>query len=109
MIAQALRDAGMEVIFTGIRQTPASVAKAALEEDVDAVGLSSLSGAHRTLFPEVARKLKASGRKVLLFGGGVIPPEDEPALKRAGFRAIFPPGTPLETVAAFVRKHARRA
>ena len=76
---------------------------------MDAVGLSSLSGAHRTLFPEVARHLKAARRKVLLFGGGVIPPEDEPALKRAGFRAIFPPGTALDEVAAFVRKHARRA
>ncbi len=109
VIAQALRDAGMEVIFTGIRQTPASVAKAALEEDVDAVGLSSLSGAHKSLFPEVARKLKAARKRVLLFGGGVIPPEDEPALQRAGFRAIFPPGTPLDSVVAFVRKHARRA
>ena len=109
VVAQALRDASMEVVFTGIRQTPAAVAKAALEEDVDAVGLSSLSGAHRALFPQVARRLKAAGRRVLLFGGGVIPPEDEAALKRAGFRAIFPPGTPLDAVVAFVRTHARRA
>ena len=76
VVARALQEAGMEVVFTGIRQTPASVARAALEEDVRAVGLSSLSGAHRTLFPEVARRIRATprGRKVLLFGGGVIPP-----------------------------------
>ena len=107
VVAQALKDAGMEVVFTGIRQTPASIARAALEEDVQAVGLSSLSGAHRTLFPEVARRLRAKRKRVLLFGGGILPPEDEPALRRAGFRALFPPGTPLETIVAFVRSHAR--
>ncbi len=107
VVAQALKDAGMEVVFTGIRQTPASIARAALEEDVQAVGLSSLSGAHRTLFPDGARRLKKAGLTVLLFGGGVIPPEDEPALKRAGFKAIFPPGTPLETIVAFVKTYAR--
>jgi methylmalonyl-CoA mutase C-terminal domain/subunit len=107
VVAQALKDAGMEVIFTGIRQTPASITRAALEEDVRAVGLSSLSGAHRTLFPDVARRLRKAGRRILLFGGGVIPPEDEPALKRAGFKAIFPPGTPLDTIVAFVKTHAR--
>lgn len=108
VVAQALKDAGMEVIFTGIRQTPEAIARAAQEEDVQAVGLSSLSGAHKTLFPEVARRLKAKGLKVLLFGGGIIPPEDEAALKRAGFKAVFPPGTTMEAIVAFVRTHARR-
>ena len=107
VVAKALQDAGMEVIFTGIRQTPEAIARAAIEEDVQAVGLSSLSGAHRTLFPEVARKIKAQKKGVLLFGGGIIPPEDEPALKRAGFKAIFPPGTPLDTIVRFVKTHAR--
>jgi len=109
VVAKALQEAGMEVIYTGIRQTPAAIARAAVEEDVQAVGLSSLSGAHRTLFPEVARRLGPRRRKMLLFGGGIIPPQDEPALKRAGFKAIFPPGTPLEAIVAFVRKHAPRA
>ena len=108
VVAKALEEAGMEVVFTGIRQTPASVARAALEEDVRAVGLSSLSGAHRTLFPEVARRIRATprGRRVLLFGGGVIPPADEAALLRAGFKALFPPGTPLPTIVDFVKTHA---
>ena len=107
VVAQALKDAGMEVVFTGIRLTPEALARAAVEEDVQAVGLSSLSGAHRTLFPDVARRLKKAGMKVLLFGGGVIPPEDEPALKRAGFKAIFPPGTSLDAIVAYVKTHVR--
>lgn len=109
VVARALQEAGMEVVYTGIRQTPEAIARAAVEEDVDAVGLSSLSGAHRTLFPEVARRLKARRRRILLFGGGILPPEDEAALKRAGFKALFPPGTPLEKIVAFVRTHARIA
>ena len=109
VVAKALEEAGMEVVYTGIRQTPAALARAALEEDVQAVGLSSLSGAHRRLFPEVARRIRASarGRRVLLFGGGIIPPEDEPVLRRAGFKALFPPGTPLAAIVAFVKTHAR--
>ena len=106
VVAKALEEAGMEVVFTGIRQTPEAIARAAEEEDVQAVGLSSLSGAHKTLFPEVARRLRNKGLKVLLFGGGIIPPEDEPALRRAGFKALFPPGTPLPTIVDFVKTHA---
>jgi methylmalonyl-CoA mutase C-terminal domain/subunit len=103
-IARALRDAGMEVIYTGIRQTPEAIASAALQEDVDFVGLSLLSGAHGTLFPEVARHLREKkAGDIILFGGGVIPEEDIPALKQAGFRAIFTPGTPASEVIEFVR------
>lgn len=107
VVAKALQDAGMEVVYTGIRQTPEAIARAAQQEDVQAVGLSSLSGAHKTLFPEVARQLKRRGLKVCLFGGGIIPPEDEPALKRAGFKGLFSPGTPLATIVRFVKTHAR--
>ena len=103
-IARALRDAGMEVIYTGIRQTPEAIAGAALQEDVDFVGLSLLSGAHGTLFPEVARQLREKkAGDIILFGGGVIPEEDIPALKEAGFKAIFTPGTPASEVIEFVR------
>mgnify|MGYP006278970451 FL=1 len=104
-IARALRDAGMEVIYTGIRQTPDAIASAAIQEDVDFVGLSLLSGAHNHLFPEVARLLrKKGGDDIVLFGGGVIPEEDIPGLKEAGFRAIFTPGTPASEVIEFVEK-----
>jgi methylmalonyl-CoA mutase C-terminal domain/subunit len=103
-IARALRDAGMEVIYTGIRQTPEAIASAALQEDVDFVGLSLLSGAHGTLFPEVARQLREKkAGDIILFGGGVIPEEDIPALREAGFKAIFTPGTPAIEVIEFVR------
>lgn len=104
-IARALRDAGMEVVYTGIRQTPEAIAAAAVQEDVDFVGLSLLSGAHNHLFPEVARQLAARGASdIILFGGGVIPDEDIPGLKAAGFRAIFTPGTPASEVVDFVNK-----
>ena len=104
-IARALRDAGMEVIYTGIRQTPEAIANAAIQEDVDFVGLSLLSGAHNHLFPEVARLLAdKEARDIILFGGGVIPEEDIPGLRAAGFRAIFTPGTPASEVIEFVRK-----
>ncbi len=104
-IARALRDAGMEVIYTGIRQTPAAIASAAIQEDVDFVGLSLLSGAHNHLFPEVARLLREKGGEdIVLFGGGVIPEEDIPGLKEAGFREIFTPGTPASRVIEFVEK-----
>ncbi len=104
-IARALRDAGMEVIYTGIRQTPEAIANAAIQEDVDFVGLSLLSGAHNHLFPEVARLLKEKGAgDIILFGGGVIPEEDIPALKEAGFRAIFTPGTAAGEVVDFINE-----
>ncbi|MCD4776458.1 MAG: cobalamin B12-binding domain-containing protein [Candidatus Aegiribacteria sp.] len=102
-IARALRDAGMEVIYTGIRQTPEAIANAAIQEDVDFVGLSLLSGAHNHLFPEVARILKEKGGSdIILFGGGVIPEEDIPGLKEVGFKAIFTPGTASTEVVNFI-------
>ena len=104
-IARALRDAGMEVIYTGIRQTPEAIVNAAIQEDVDFVGLSLLSGAHNQLFPEVARLLSEKGGKdIILFGGGVIPEEDIPGLKEAGFKAIFTPGTPATEVVDFIEQ-----
>ncbi len=104
-IARALRDAGMEVIYTGIRQTPEAIASAAVQEDVDFVGLSLLSGAHNHLFPEVARLLaEKGGSDIILFGGGVIPKEDIPGLKDAGFKAIFTPGTPATEVVDFIEQ-----
>lgn len=104
-IARALRDAGMEVVYTGIRQTPEAIAAAAVQEDVDFVGLSLLSGAHNHLFPEVARNLAERGAAdIILFGGGVIPVEDIPGLEAAGFKAIFTPGTPASEVIGFVEK-----
>ncbi len=107
-IARALRDAGMEVIYTGIRQTPESIANAAIQEDVDFVGLSLLSGAHNHLFPEVARLLASKGGSdIVLFGGGVIPEEDIPGLKEAGFKAIFTPGTPATEVVDFIEQEIR--
>lgn len=103
-IARALRDAGMEVIYTGIRQTPDAIANAAIQEDVDFIGLSLLSGAHNYLFPEVARLLEEKGAAdIILFGGGVIPEEDIPALKKVGFKAIFTPGTPATEVINFIQ------
>ena len=107
-IARALRDAGMEVIYTGIRQTPESIANAAIQEDVDFVGLSLLSGAHNHLFPEVARLLVSKGGSdIILFGGGVIPEEDIPGLKEAGFKAIFTPGTPATEVVDFIEQETQ--
>src|SRR5207249_5540293 len=93
VVARALRDAGFEVIYTGIRQTPEMIAQTALQEDVDAVGLSLLSGAHMTLFPQITKLLKANGLNVLVFGGGIIPDEDVPKLKRKGVDQVFGPGT----------------
>jgi len=110
VIVRALRDAGMEVIYTGLRVTPATIALAAVQEDVDAVGISNLSGAHRTLLPEVARQLEQAGvdlGRVALFGGGTIPPEDHPELLAAGFRAVFGPGTPTTEIVRFLEKEVR--
>ena len=107
VIVRALRDAGMEVIYTGLRVTPEAVALAAAQEDVDAVGVSNLSGAHLTILPEVAAKLRDSGAdlgKLVLFAGGTIPPEDQPALLSAGYRAIFGPGTSMADIVSFLEK-----
>ncbi len=105
-IARALRDAGMEVIYTGIRQTPEQIVNAAIQEDVNVVGLSLLSGAHNYLFPKVAQLLKERGAKdILLFGGGVIPDEDIEFLKKQGFQAIFTPGTTAQEVVDFIYSH----
>ena len=105
VVARALRDAGMEVIYTGIRQTPEMIAEAALQEDVDAVGLSILSGAHMELFPRVVEQLKARGvDDVLLFAGGIIPDEDMPALQEMGFQAIFRPGATTADIIEFLRR-----
>src|SRR5437588_510607 len=104
VVARALRDAGMEVIYTGIRQTPQMIAEAALQEDVDVIGLSILSGAHMELFPRIVEELRSRGvDDVLLFAGGIIPEEDTPALKEIGFKAIFRPGTPTTEIIDYVR------
>lgn len=108
VVARAMRDAGFEVIYTGIRQTPEMIVQAALQEDVDVIGLSILSGAHLTLFPRIVRLAREQGLDdVLIFGGGIIPDEDIPALKDAGVAEIFGPGTPTDTIIAYVRDHAR--
>jgi methylmalonyl-CoA mutase C-terminal domain/subunit len=109
VVARALRDAGMEVIYTGIRQTPEMIAEAALQEDVDVIGLSILSGAHLELFPRVIRALKDRGvdpNDVLLFAGGIIPDEDIPALKQLGFSEIYRPGASTQDIIAYVRRWA---
>ncbi len=108
VVARGLRDAGMEVIYTGLRQTPEMIVEAALQEDVDVIGLSILSGAHMTLFPRVIDLLKQHGMNdVLLIGGGIIPEEDVPVLKEMGVAAIFGPGTPIGQVAEFIRANVR--
>ena len=108
VIVQALKDAGMEVIYTGIRRTPEQIVEAAVSEDVDAVGVSSLSGAHMALFPRIAELLREAGATdVLLFCGGVIPDEDRPELEKSGYRGIFGPDTSTQAIVEFVRKHAR--
>jgi len=106
VVARALRDAGMEVIYTGLRQTPEQVVETALQEDVDVIGLSILSGAHMALFPrimELMRKKRLDD--VLVFAGGIIPNEDVPALKKIGVAEVFGPGTPTDTLVKFVREN----
>jgi len=108
VIARALRDAGMEVIYTGLRQTPEKIAAAVVQEDVDALLMSILSGAHDYLFPRVMGLLREKGVKdLLVLGGGVIPEEDIPALKSAGIREIFGPGTATETIVKYVQDHVK--
>ena len=104
VIARALRDAGMEVIYTGLRQTPEQIVAAAIQEDVDAIGLSILSGAHNVLFPEIMRLLREEGADdVAVFAGGIIPEQDIPRLKELGIREIFLPGTPTAAAVAAIR------
>jgi methylmalonyl-CoA mutase, C-terminal domain len=103
VVARALRDAGFEVVYTGLHQTPEMIASAAVQEDVDAVGLSIMSGAHNTLFPAVAEALKAKGATdVIVFGGGIIPEEDVVRLRAQGIAGVFTPGTTLETIIQWV-------
>jgi methylmalonyl-CoA mutase C-terminal domain/subunit len=105
VVARALRDGGMEVIYTGLRQTPAMVAEAALQEDVDVVGLSILSGAHRELFPLIMEELKKRElRDVIVIAGGIISEEDRPALQEIGLKAVFGPGTPTPQIVEFIKK-----
>ena len=107
VVAAALRDAGMEVIYTGLHQTPEMIAQAAVQEDVDVVGLSILSGAHMTLFPRVKALLDQAGRTdVLLTGGGIIPPEDVAALERQGVGKLFGPGTPTAELIKYIQEWA---
>jgi methylmalonyl-CoA mutase C-terminal domain/subunit len=107
VVAAALRDAGMEVIYTGLHQTPEMIAQAAIQEDVDVVGLSILSGAHMTLFPRVRKLLDAAGRQdVLLTGGGIIPPEDMNALESQGAGKLFGPGTPTSDLIKYIQEWA---
>lgn len=106
VIARALRDAGMEVIYTGLRQTPEQIVNAALQEDVDIVGLSILSGAHMTIFPRVRDLMREKGMDdVLLFGGGIIPEDDIPKLKERGVSAVFLPGTSTEDIIKYIREN----
>jgi methylmalonyl-CoA mutase C-terminal domain/subunit len=106
VVARALRDAGMEVIYTGLRQTPEQIAETALQEDVDVVGLSILSGAHRTLFPRIMKLLKEKGlNDVMVFAGGIIPEEDVPDLKKLGIKEIFGPGTTTGAIIQYVFDH----
>ena len=109
-VARALQEAGMEVIYTGIRQTPESIVNAAIQEDVDALGLSILSGAHRELFPEIMNGLRRHGADdILVFVGGIIPDEDLAFCKEIGIRAVFTPGTPVDTAIRFVQENIARS
>ncbi|HEU5317616.1 MAG TPA: cobalamin B12-binding domain-containing protein [Chloroflexota bacterium] len=109
IVARALRDAGMEVIYTGIRQTPEMIAEAALQEDVDVIGLSIHSGAHLDLFPRIVEQLRTRGiTDTPIIAGGIIPPQDHPALHAIGISQVFGPGTPLSEIVAAVREAAVR-
>lgn len=108
IVARALRDAGMEVIYTGLRQTAEQIASAAVQEDVNAIGISILSGAHNTIIPRICELLRAEGMEdVLLVVGGIIPDEDIPGLKQAGVSEVFQPGASTETIVEFIRKNVK--
>lgn len=108
VIARALRDSGMEVIYTGLRQTPEQIVEAAIQEDVQVIGLSILSGAHNFLFPRVMELLKEKNAEdILVIGGGVIPEEDIPGLKKAGIKEIFTPGTPTSAIVEFIKNNVK--
>jgi methylmalonyl-CoA mutase C-terminal domain/subunit len=110
IVARALRDAGFEVIYTGLHQTPEQIVATAVQEDADAIGLSVLSGAHNYLFKRVLELLKEKGAEdVAVFGGGIIPPEDISALKQIGVKELFTPGTSTQDIIRFVREHIRAA
>jgi methylmalonyl-CoA mutase, C-terminal domain len=109
VVASALMDAGMEVIYTGLRQTPRQIVETALQEDVDVIAMSILSGAHDYLFPEVMTLLKErKAEDILIIGGGIIPDEDIPALKACGIAEVFGPGTSTEEIVTYIRNHVRR-
>ena len=109
VIARAFRDAGMEVVYTGLRQTPEQIVKTAVQEDVDAIALSILSGAHMTLFPRILELMKKEGiGDVLIIGGGIIPNDDVPELRKMGISEVFGPGTPTSVVVNYVVQHARK-
>ncbi|MFX1367091.1 MAG: cobalamin B12-binding domain-containing protein [Promethearchaeota archaeon] len=108
VVARALRDAGMEVIYTGLRQTPEMVVRAAIDESVDCIGLSILSGAHMALFPRIMELLREEGGyDILVVGGGIIPEDDIPELKKAGIAEIFGPGTPLEDIIEYIKTNVK--
>jgi len=108
VIARGFRDAGFEVIYTGLHQTPEQIVAAAIQEDVDAIGLSSLAGAHDYLFPRVIELLKEKGADdIIVFGGGIVPEEDLPVLNQAGVKGIFTPGTSIEDAVNWVRKNIK--
>jgi methylmalonyl-CoA mutase C-terminal domain/subunit len=108
VVTRGLRDAGMEVIYTGLHQTPEMIVEAALQEDVDAIGLSILSGAHNVLFPRIMKLLKENHMEdVLVFAGGIIPPEEEPQIKALGIGAVFGPGTTIADTVQFIRQNVR--
>ncbi len=109
VVARALRDAGMEVIYTGIRQTPEMIVEAALQEDVDVLGLSILSGAHTTLFPRIMQLLKAKGiDDILVVVGGIIPDDDRPLMEELGIKGVFGPGTSTQEIVEFIEKQVRK-
>ena len=109
VVARALRDAGMEVIYTGLRQTPEAIVSAAVQEDVDAIGVSILSGAHNTILPRIVELMRAQElNDVLLVVGGIVPDEDIPALKQSGVSEVFQPGATTQEIVDFIRQHIRQ-
>ena len=107
IVARAYRDAGFEVIYTGVHQTPEQIVSAAIQEDVDLVGMSCLSGAHLHLFSEVVKQLREKGSDIIVVGGGIIPKEDVPKLKEAGIKEIFLPGTPLAQIITWTKENVK--